>query len=452
MTTLTRDNRITNDTTLERLADAPVPRGPEWLHQRRLEALEQFRALGVPTTKHEEWRFTNIAPITKLRFHRADDAPAVDTAAIADQIAARAFELDAAATLVFVNGVFAPDLSQLDSAPDGLTVAPLLDAIETHRALVEPHLAQHVDTEREAFAAMNVAFMDAGALVHVARNAAIDKPIVVLNVAAATDEPLLAQPHNLVIAEEGANVSVIEDYVALSDDAVYLNNAVTEVVCGANSHVHHYFIERESRAAFNISNLRIEQATSSDFVSHSVLLGGSIARNNCNPALNGENCESTLNGLFLADAGQMADNHMRVEHNSPHCNSRQYYHGILGHEGRGVFTGRIIVVDEAQKTDAIQSNNNLLLDPTGVVNTKPQLEIYADDVRCTHGATIGQLDEEAIFYLLSRGFSPAEAKSTLVSAFIGENLNRMACEPLRDQLSAIVLDRLAVMLRGAGTA
>jgi Fe-S cluster assembly protein SufD len=239
------------------------------------------------------------------------------------------------------------------------------------------------------------------------------------------------------VAGEDSQATLVEDYVSLGGDASF-SNAVTEMVVGQNSVVSHYLIERESRQAFNVSTLRVQQGRSSSVTSHSVLLGGALARNNVHPVLAGEGGECLINGLFMATGRQHMDNYMKVEHASPRCDSRQFYQGILDGQSRGVFHGRIIVHKDAQKTDAKQTNRNLLLSEDAQIDTKPQLEIYADDVKCTHGATIGQIDEDAIFYLRSRGIAADSARALLLFAFAGESLQRMKVEPIDRHLEALV--------------
>ena len=279
--------------------------------------------------------------------------------------------------------------------------------------------------------------MEDGAFVSVRRGTVLEEPIHLLYVSTETPAPVITHPRNLIVAGEDSQVTVVEDYVSLGD-GVGFSNAVTEVVVGQNSVLSHYLIERESPQAFNVSTLRVHQGRSSSVTSHSVLLGGALVRNNVHPVLAGEGGDCLINGLFLATGRQHMDNYMKVEHASPHCGSRQFYNGILNGQSHGVFHGRIIVHKDAQKTDAKQTNRNLLLSEDAQIDTKPQLEIYADDVKCTHGATIGQIDEDAIFYLRSRGIPKDSARGLLLFAFAGESLQRMKVEAIRTHLEALV--------------
>lgn len=416
-----------------------APLGPSWLTPLREAALARFNELGVPTIRHEEWRFTNLAPLARVPFREATG----QTSALSpDDLAAAGIDLHGAIRLVFIDGRLAPQFSRLAGLPAGVVVAPMSEALESHRGLIEPHLGGSVEAEQDAFAAMNTALMRDGAFVRIPRGVALDRPIILQSLAGSAEHPVATHPRNLILIEDSAQATVIEDYASLREGAVYFTNALTEMVLGAGARAHHYFLERESRGAFSISTLRARQQRGSSLDSHSVLLGGTLVRNNVHLTLEGEGCESLLNGLFIPGDGQHMDNHMRANHMKPRCNSRQYYKGVLDGTGRGVFSGRIYVAEDAQKTDAIQRNSNLLLSPDAQIDTKPQLEIYADDVRCTHGATIGQLDPDSLFYLKARGLSDSAARAMLIYAFASESLERMPLEALRERLRPLVVSRL----------
>jgi Fe-S cluster assembly protein SufD len=269
----------------------------------------------------------------------------------------------------------------------------------------------------------------------------LQAPIYLLNISTGSSAPQMAHPRNLIVVEAEAEASVVEDYVSLGGNA-FLSNVVTELVAGDNSVVSHYMVEREDRQAYNVSTLRIQQGRTANVASHSVLLGGALVRNNVHPVLAGEGGECLINGLFIGAGRQHMDNYMKVEHQAPHCGSRQFYNGILDDHARGVFHGRIIVHKGAQKTDAKQTNRNLLLSDTAQIDTKPQLEIYADDVKCTHGATIGQIEENALFYLRSRGLPESEARALLLFAFANESLDRMKPGVVRNWLGALIAEWL----------
>lgn len=385
----------------------------------------------------EDWRFTNLAPLLKTTFQPAQDTQArVAAQGLAPYVFPRG---DDGFRLVFVNGRFEAALSSLAGLPDGVRVQSLADALANDRALVEPHLARYEDFRHEAFSALNTAFLTDGAFVSIPRGLVMEQPIHALYVSVPGAVPTATHPRNLILAGDESQVTVAEDYVTIGEGA-HLSNGVTELVVGGGGVVSHYHIQRESRHAFHVASLRSQQARSSSVTSHTVLLGGALTRRNIHPVLAGEGGECLINGLFMANGRQHMDNYMKVEHASAHCDSRQFYKGILDGQSHGVFHGRIIVHKDAQKTDAKQTNMNLLLSDDAQIDTKPQLEIYADDVKCTHGATIGQIDEEAIFYLRSRGISEGSARALLLHAFAGDMLQRMKMKAMRQHLERLVAE------------
>jgi Fe-S cluster assembly protein SufD len=339
--------------------------------------------------------------------------------------------------LVFVNGQFSRELSAIGQLPAGVSVNSLSEEISANSSFVESHLGRYLDTHRDAFSALNTAFAEDGGYVHVRRGVVLTDPIYLLFISTASDKPLMSHPRNLIVIENEAQATIVEDYVSIGESAAF-SNAATELIAGENATVSHYMIEREHRQAFNVSTLRIQQGRSANVSSHSVLLGGGLVRNNVHPVLAGEGGECLINGLFIGNGRQHLDNYMLVEHASAHCASRQFYNGILDDHAHGVFHGRIIVHKDAQKTDAKQTNRNLLLSDDSRIDTKPQLEIYADDVKCTHGATIGQMEENALFYLRSRGIDEISARKLLLLAFANECLDRMAPSVARDHVERLI--------------
>jgi len=410
--------------------------GHAWFQPVRRAAMARLTDVGFPTTHDEDWRFTSLTPMLTAVFQPAEDAVAsVD----AQSLARFAFAGSDGPRLVFVNGRFALRLSTLSPLPAGVRAASLAQMLTGDRAALEPHLARYEDFQQEAFSALNTAFLTDGAFVSVPRGTVVEKPIHILYVTVPGATPIATHPRTLIVTGEGSQASVVEDYVTLGEGA-HFSNAVTELAVGDGSVVSHYLIQRESRQAFHVSTLRGQQGRSSSVTSHTVLLGGSITRRNIHPVLAGEGGECLINGLFMSNGRQHMDNYMKVEHASPHCESRQVYKGILDGASHGVFHGRIIVHKDAQKTDAKQTNMNLLLSEDAQIDTKPQLEIYADDVKCTHGATVGQIDDEAIFYLRSRGIPEASARALLLYAFAGDMLQRMKIEPVRRHLEQLVTE------------
>ena len=406
---------------------------PAWLRTLRERAFARFCEAGFPTTKDEDWRFTNANAIAQTSFEPARDVHRGISSATLD-----AFRVPGAACqVVFVNGRLAPELSDFGSLPRGVQVGSLAHAIAENGQALETHLGGYVNIERDAFCALNTAFIEDGAYVYLPRRTVVEAPICLLFISVPGDGPRMAHPRNLMVAEDETEASVVEDYISLGG-GVFFSNVVTELVAGENAVISHHLIEREDRQAFNISTLRTQQARSANVSSHSVLLGGALVRHNVHPVLAGEGGECLINGLFIGAGSQHMDNYMLVEHASPHCSSRQFYNGILDAHSHGVFHGRIIVHKGAQKTDAKQTNRNLLLSDDAQIDTKPQLEIYADDVKCTHGATIGQVEENALFYMRSRGIDEAAARRLLLLAFANECLERMKCRQVRDYLEGVV--------------
>lgn len=432
---------------LDRFADFRQSSGaqlPDWLHRLRDRAFARFCEVGFPTTHDEDWRFTNVSPVARMEFRLTRE-----TATAITPLDLAAWRVDgAAARLVFVNGRFSETLSTRSSLPAGVSANGLQAEIARHTPEIPQHIGRYLDIARDSFCALNTAFIEDGAYVHVGRSVVLQQPIHLLFIATGADSPTMTHPRNLVLVDREAQAIVIEEYISLGAESPALANAVTELVADESATATHIFIERENRQTYSISTLRIEQARSANVASHSFLLGGFLVRNNVHPVLAGEGGECLINGLFLGSDRQHLDNYMLVEHAKPHCASRQFYNGILDGRSHGVFHGRIVVHKDAQKTDAKQTNRNLLLSDNAQIDTKPQLEIYADDVKCTHGATIGQIEENALFYLRSRGLSEADARRLLLEAFAGECLNRIAPGPARNYVEVAVRQRLANGLSG----
>jgi len=407
-----------------------------WLQQVRQEAIACFSELGFPTHRDEDWRFTNLAPIIRTPFQIARNGRGELSP---KELEPFRFPSLIYSQLAFVNGGYLPEISSLSSLPDGVKVINLTQALKKERDILEEHLSRYSDYRKDAFSALNTAFMEDGSFVYIPSGTVLEEPIHLLYISATTDGPTIVHPRNLIVIDDNSQATIIEHYVSL-DENVYFSNVVTEAVVGRNSVLSHFIIERESKRAFNVSTLRVQQSRSSSVTSNSILLGGALVRNNVHPVLGGEGSECYINSLFMSTGRQHMDNYMKVEHASPHCDSRQLYKGVLDGRSHGVFHGRIIVHKDAQKTDAKQTNRNLLLSDEAQIDTKPQLEIYADDVKCTHGATIGQLDENAIFYLRSRGIPLDSARALLLFAFTSEILERVKVEPLRNYLETLVTD------------
>lgn len=405
------------------------------LQRLRAEAAGRFADLGFPTTDDEEWRFTNLAPLLKVPFQLAAREPSPrgvrELLPPADP---------QAHVLVFVNGHYDPDLSSHGGLPAGVALASLATVLQRQPQRAEPHLGRYAAFDQHAFVALNTAFVRDGAFLEVPRGVMVEKPIHLVYVSTVRDEPTVSHPRTLLIAGENSRATVVETYVGFEDE-VYFTNAVTEVVVGPGAALDHYKVQRESREAFHVATMQVQHARASRFASHSIALGGGLVRNDVNAYLGAEHCESTLNGLYLASGEQLIDNHTRIDHAQPHCASHELYKGILDGKARGVFNGKIFVHQDAQKTDAKQTNKTLLLSEDAVIDTKPQLEIFADDVKCTHGATIGQLDADQVFYLRARGVGLEEARNLLTYAFANDIIGRIQVASVREQLEAYLLER-----------
>ncbi|HEY2434513.1 MAG TPA: Fe-S cluster assembly protein SufD [Vicinamibacterales bacterium] len=410
--------------------------GPRWLDDLRGRGAARFAAMGLPTVRDEDWRFANVAPIGAVDFQ-----PAGPISGTADRLHGFAYT-DAAIRLVVVNGRFDPTLSRTRGLPSGVHAGSLAAALKDHADVVQRYFGQLADLNTRSFTALNTAFVDDGAFVHVPEHVSLETPIHIVFVTGAEGSHVMAHPRTLIVAAAGAQATVIESYIGAPGDT-YFTNAVSEVFVGENAGIEHYKVQQESTDAFHMAALHAHTSRSARFSSHSFSLGGRIVRNDAGVILDGEGGDCTLNGLYLADRDRLVDNHTTIDHAKAHCGSHEVYKGILGGSARAVFNGKIIVRQDAQKTDAKQTNRALLLTDGATINTKPQLEIFADDVKCTHGAAIGQLDEDAIFYLRARGLSYDEARDMLIHAFAGQVLDGVRLEPLRVSLETELYAQLA---------
>jgi Fe-S cluster assembly protein SufD len=422
----------------ERFEKEVVGDGQAWTQPLRREALARFAELGFPTTRLEEWKYTNVAPLARIPFRLAADAGRGLTAAA---LAAAAPVATPGPQLVFVNGRYAPELSTAGALPDGVRLESLAAALADGPAGVEAHLARYASYADQAFVALNTAFMQDGAVLYVPRRTVVEAPIHLVFVAAPYGEAVMTHPRNLIVLDDEAQATIVESYCALQPDT-YFTNAVTEIVLGHNARADHCKLEWESPRAFHIATIQAQLARHARFVSHSISVGGALVRNDLNVALDGEGAETVLNGLYMVRGEQHVDNHTRIDHVKPYGTSRELYKGVLDGKARGVFNGKIIVHKHAQKTDASQTNKNLLLSADASIDTKPQLEIFNNDVKCYHGSTIGRLEANALFYLRARGLDLEAARSLLTYAFASEIIGRIAVEPVRTALDDYVLNWL----------
>jgi Fe-S cluster assembly protein SufD len=413
------------------------PAGPPWLEARRRAAIARFAALGFPTTRDEEYRFTNIAPIADTEFA----IPAVSTTVQRAEIAEHLYGDEVAAELVFVDGRLAPALSTSGRLPEGVKAGSLAAALAQTPEICAPALGALAGESDSALTALNLALFEDGAVVHIGRGVVVEAPINLVFVTTGAASPTASYPRVLLIAGEHSQSRIIETHVGLGG-GMHFACAVTEVVMGADAILDHDRVQIERPDGFHYCRLQVQAARAATFRSHAFSLGGAIVRNDLGAVLGGPGIDCTLNGLYLADGTTLVDNHTTIDHAEPNCGSHEVYKGILGGRAKGIFNGKIIVRQDAQKTDAKQTNKALLLSDTAQINTKPQLEIFADDVRCTHGATVGQLDEDSLFYLQARGISRADARTLLIRGFAGDIVNRVAFEPLRQRLDKWLLAQI----------
>jgi Fe-S cluster assembly protein SufD len=409
---------------LELFQATPPPAGPAWLRDLRTGAMDQFAATGFPSTKQEDWRFTSVAAIAETPFVPARAGGAAGARGLGGPDAAPFVEGDGAA------------------APGpGVRVESLRAALEASPELVRAHLGQVARTDASPFTALNTAFLDDGVFVYVPSGVALDRPIELVFAAGSTGAPTVRHPRVLVVVEPGARATVVERYVAL-DGGVAWTNAVTEVVLGSDASLEYYRVQEEGARAFQVATTATRQGAASSLRFHPLAFGAGLARHDIRAELAGRGAELVLNGLYVLGGRQHADHHTVIDHQQPDCASHEYFNGLLAEQARGVFNGRIIVRPGAQRTDSKQTNNNLLLSTDARADSQPQLEIYADDVKCTHGSTVGPLDEAAVFYLRSRGLDPEQATAMLTYGFAGEILERMTHPGLRSACDALIRARL----------
>jgi Fe-S cluster assembly protein SufD len=397
--------------------------GPEWLRTARSAAFGRFLEQGFPTTRDEEWKFTNVAPIAQLEWHRAE------------KTSDRTHDVPSA-RVVIVNGRVSKAQSRLDALPAGVTISTKAEAWASH----PPHEGPSLKSDHP-FVLLNTAFFEDGLFIHIEPKAVIADPIHIVCIAEPGAAPVMVSPRVFVVVGEQAQVSIIESYTGAEGQPV-LTNAVSEFLLGPGAVVDHVKVQREAATTFHMASTFVHLHRASTFTSQAITFGGRIARNDISATLAGEGAECTLNGLYVADGDTLVDTHTQIDHAQPHCPSHEVYKGILTGKAKAVFNGKIIVRPDAQKTDAKQTNKALLLSGDATINTKPQLEIFADDVKCTHGATVGQLDPDQMFYLRARGIHQNDARNILIHAFASDVLNGITHDALRDELEAALVAKL----------
>ncbi len=417
---------------LDAVAGMPAP---ELLQDLRTRGRASFSVLGLPNRRQEEWRFTGLKGIKGEVF----ELPA----AIAPRIDIAPWRVSDACLLVFVDGIFAADASEVGDLPDGVSISNLVLGATSGSEAVAQNLGSLAPLEQHPFAALNTALIADGAFIQVPAGMELDRPIQIVFVSGSEERATLSAPRILIVAEAESRATVVEQHIGNIGSS--LSCPVTEIVIGEKAVLNHVVVQEEDLSAHHLAVRQMKLAAGSRYFGQAISLGGALARTDIGVVLEGENAEASLDGLYLVDGEQQADTHITVRHASPDCISHQLYKGILAGRAKAVFNGRIIVDQDAQKTDARQSNRNLLLSNDAVVNSNPQLEIFADDVRCTHGSTVGQLDEEAVFYLRSRGIGHDSAIQLLTLAFAGEILERIPVVEVRERLERAVAARLAAI-------
>jgi Fe-S cluster assembly protein SufD len=425
----------------ESFRESRSPRDPAWLAALRRSAMERLREIGFPTVRDDDWKYTNVAPILKVPFMLAPGEGPRGVPARSQPPHPDPLPEGEGMQLVFVNGRYEPGLSSPDSR-GFLHAGSLREVLATQPELAEPWLAR-IAREGNAFAAVNAAFLEDGAFLRIPRGTAVAEPIHLVFLSEPAFGPTMSHPRNLIIAESGSQAAVIETYIGTAGE-LYFTNSVTEVALADSANLDHYKLERESTAAYHVATMEVRQGRDSRFASHSMTFGGALVRNDLNVRLEADGADCTLNGLFVGSGTQHLDNHTLIDHAKPHGTSRELYKGIMDGKSRGIFHGKIVVRPDAQKTDAMQTNKNLLLSKEALVNSTPALEIFADDVKCRHGSTIGQLDAGALFYLRSRGIGEKEARELLVYAFASDVASRIRIPQLR----ALVEEHLGMRLPG----
>jgi Fe-S cluster assembly protein SufD len=421
---------------LEQATAAAAAEAPDVLRALRAAGAREFESLGLPTTKVEDWHYTSVSSIADASFvPMTGDSTGVSAETLAPYVFSAAWP-----TLVFVNGVYSAVLSNTDSLPAGIRVLPLAAAVTELGDLITRHLGTLAPPTRDGFTALNTSFLGEGVVMHVAKEMVIDVPVHVLFVTTDAGAGGMQHPRMLVVAERHAKATLVESWIGLTE-APYFSNAVAEVVVEDGATLHHLKVQREGVQASHVGTIEAHQGRDSHYVSFAFATGARLSRTNIYTVLDGEGCGTTLNGLTMLDGTQHGDVQTRIEHAQPNCFSRQIYKSVLDDTSHGVFNGKVYVQSIAQQTDGKQTNNTLLLSKTAQVDAKPQLEIFADDVRCTHGATVGQIDQTSLFYMKSRGIDAEMARQLLTYAFAAEVVETLENDTIREQLERVTMRR-----------
>ncbi len=416
--------------------------GPSWLAELRNEGLKSCEALGLPDQRQEDWKYTNARAVVETPYQLG--RPYQPDQINYDELKCVRFGKFKGVRLTFVNGHFAESLSQREGLPAGVKVQSLHEVLEKNPELIRKYLTRQASFEAQPFVALNTAFIQDGAFVYLPSGTVVENPIEIYFVSLANGVATVSHPRNLIVAESNSQATIVENYAGKKSERPYFTNAVTEIFVGEGAVIDHYKLQDEYEGAFHLASAGIRQERESSYTSHNISLGSAIARNEIHTLLGAEGADCTLNGLYMVHGSQHVDNQTSIDHAKPHCTSKELYKGILDDKSQGVFNGKILVRPNAQKTNARQTNNNLLLSREALVNTKPLLEIFANDVKCSHGATIGRLDENQLFYCRSRGLDEELARHLLTYAFASEVLQLVKIPSLQHQLEEILLNRVRI--------
>lgn len=406
------------------------------IHLVRQQALQTFDQLGFPTIKHEEWKYSNVKNLVSQSF--AFHAPSDFSAADVEQMAIPNLDGN---ILYFINGVYNESLSTIVSPTDEVVILPLAEAIKSHADVIEKYFNQYADSADNAFTAVNTAFAKNGVFIYVPEKKVVEQPIILRFIADARETNVAAQPRNLIVAGKRAEVKVAEAFRSFGEN-VSFTNAVTEVYVAEEANVHYYKVQNETDQSYNIGTTAVYQEGRSVFTANTVTANGGFVRNNLNIKIDGEYAEANMFGLYIPNGKQHVDNHTAVDHAKPNSNSNELYKGILKDKSTGVFNGKIYVRQDAQKTNAFQSCKNVLISNDATMNTKPQLEIWADDVKCSHGTTTGQLNDDALFYMQARGISKDSARALLMLAFAQEVIDKMEIPAIKEYLEGLIVEKI----------
>ncbi len=410
---------------------------PRWLNSLRRSAFGWVGVHGFPTGEDEAWKYTRVAPILEIPFAPAE--PGARRALSPGDVSALAGELGGP-RLVFVNGYFVAELSALKSLPEGVKLGSLASVFAQEDEALEALLWRRLRERPQAFTALNVALGEDGAFIRIPAHIRVEEPIHLVFLSDAGTTPLVSHPLSVVFAGAGSRVTIVETHVGIAG-GIYLSNAVTALVLDEGAVVEHYKVQDEAESAFHLAFMDVRQGRASRFSAHSVALGAALARHEVQVALEAPEAQVVLNGLYLPRGRQLHDNPTTIEHAAPHCTSRELYKGVVDGHGRGIFDGRVVVQPGAMKTDASQTNKNLLLSASAQAYTRPRLEIFADDVKCAHGATVGQLDDEALYYLRTRGIPQQVARDLLTYAFTAEMLDLIQVPSLHSRVLRMLATR-----------